>query len=98
MRGYTTNLIFIWFFQRQATLGAQTPTMNIKTPVSFLTELATHYKVAPPRYDDPVREANDPKLFVSIVRAFNKLGKGTGVSKADAKHAASQAIIGKNST
>lgn len=70
--------------------------MNGKTPTSVLTEIAVHYKVAPPRFET-VSDTHDPKVFICIVRAFDTLAKGTGHSKNEAKHAASQVLIGKNS-
>lgn len=69
--------------------------MNGKTPTSVLTEVAVYFKVAPPQYES-VMDETDQKLFVSIVKAFGLVTKGTGRSKAEAKHASSQALIGKN--
>lgn len=68
--------------------------MNFKTPASVLLEFCAQQKVAPPVYES-VSSETEPGVFMILVKAFDLIGKGTGRTKKDAKHAASQQLLGK---
>lgn len=68
--------------------------MNGKTPVSVLIEFCIQHKVAPPQYEHVNPTNNNPILFEYFVRAFEFMARGSGKSKSEAKHAASQALLG----
>lgn len=69
--------------------------MPEKTPTSILSEFCAQQR-ATPEYDVVSQESdhNVPK-FTIVVTALNYVAKGSGRSKTDAKHAASQALIGE---
>ncbi|XP_055308511.1 uncharacterized protein LOC129572558 [Sitodiplosis mosellana] len=66
--------------------------MTAKTATSILLEFCTQEKVAPPQYE-PVIHGSNPSEFVMLVKAFNLIAKGSGRTKKEAKHAASQQLI-----
>lgn len=67
--------------------------MNKKTPVSVLTEFCAQNKVPLPEYES-VNQDRNPNVFEILVYAFKIMAKGSGRSKCEAKHAASQALLG----
>lgn len=69
--------------------------MAEKTPVSLLQELCIQEGSSVPIYDELPDEA-DSKNFTYIVHAFGKCGKGTGRSKREAKHKASEHLISES--
>lgn len=68
--------------------------MSGKTATSVLLEFCAQQKVAPPQYE-PVNNENGPSEFIVLVKAFDLIAMGSGKSKKEAKHAASQQLIGK---
>lgn len=68
--------------------------MCTKTATSVLKEFCDRQKLAAPQYE-AVNNDNDPKLFIVVVEVCGFLANGTGRSKNDAKHLASERIIGK---
>ncbi|XP_031621587.1 uncharacterized protein LOC116339698 [Contarinia nasturtii] len=68
--------------------------MSVKTSISLLSELCAQRKVAAPQYT-VVIHSSDSTLFSFDVKAFNLKATGTGRTKQEAKHAASQLLIDK---
>lgn len=68
--------------------------MAEKTPVSVLQELCIQEGASVPMYDEQSNDT-DPKLFIFVVHAFGKCARGTGRSKREAKHKASEHLISK---
>lgn len=71
--------------------------MSEKTATSILLEYCSKSKVAQPQYEI-VSQAGTPNnpIFTISVKAFGCVANGSGHSKSLAKHAASQALIGKS--
>lgn len=67
--------------------------VDIKTPMSILNEFCQQQKVPIPKCE--IFEKNGPisAEFECFVTAFNKFAKGSGRSKADAKHAACTELL-----
>lgn len=68
--------------------------MAEKTPVSVLQELCIQEGASVPIYDEQSNDT-DTKTFTFVVHAFGKCAKGTGRSKREAKHKASEHLISK---
>lgn len=60
----------------------------------MLQELCITEGVSVPMYD-AVPNEGDSKIFTYIVHAFDMFATGSGRSKREAKHAASERLIGK---
>lgn len=70
--------------------------MTTKTSTSVLTEFCAQQKVALPKYEAVPRETEPNKpLFTYVVAAFDLIAKGSGRSKAEARHAASENLLSK---
>lgn len=69
--------------------------MTEKTPTSILSEFCVQNKVTP--LYNPVSQESDPRvpIFTISVTVLDYVAKGSGRSKADAKHDASQKLIGE---
>lgn len=67
-----------------------------KTPISLLAEFCAKQKKAPPQYE-AVREETYPTvpIFVICATALGFQTKGSGRTKKEATHAASQNLLGK---
>lgn len=65
--------------------------MTEKTSTSILLELCTQRKWTPPTFS--FEKISD--VFVCVAEVFEKTTKGTGRSKADAKHASCSEMIRK---
>lgn len=68
--------------------------MTGKSPTSILLELCAYYKITP-QYDTVTQESVPNSTFLTSVSALNYKANGWGRSKANAKHNASQNLIGK---
>lgn len=67
---------------------------SIKTPTSSLLEFCVRLKEKPPHYETVESNPNVPIFSISAI-AFGFTSIGVGRSKTEAKHAASQNLIGK---
>lgn len=68
--------------------------MCTKTATSVLKEFCDRQKMAAPQYES-VNNENDPKSFIVVVTLCGLSANGTGRTKSDAKHLASEQLIGK---
>lgn len=69
--------------------------MPEKTPTSILSEFCAQKKLTP-EYNIIDEETNpNVPIFTFAVQVLNYMAKSSGRSKSDAKHAASQALIGE---
>lgn len=70
--------------------------MTTKTPTSVLTEFCAQKKVTAPQFELVPEETEPNKpLFTIVVAGFNLIAKGSGRSKSEAKHAASESLLSK---
>lgn len=68
--------------------------MSAKTAISILKEFCDKLKLAPPQYE-AVKHENDPQMFIVVVSLVGFVANGTARSKIDAKHLASERLIGE---
>lgn len=69
---------------------------GLKTPTSVLAEFCAKEKEALPRYETVTSESNpNVPIFSISANAFGFTTIGVGRTKNEAKHAASQNLIGK---
>lgn len=75
---------------------AQAEQNGKKTPTSVLAEFCAQQKSASPQYEDIVLQSNpNVPIFTITVSALEFTAIGSARSKTDAKHVASQNLIGK---
>lgn len=68
--------------------------MTEKTGVSLLKEFCEQQKIPAPKYEF-VPNQNDPTLFISFVSVDRFIKQGSGRSKSEAKHSASEKLLGE---